>query len=203
MQHIELNRHSLDQISDAYNGLIKNIQLIDPEFKKSTVSRFRSKKDGIEKIAALSAIFLVKYTLFMNKLQYLNALPGVHKNTVPNSENSSHDKNHSSGNSSHDKNHSSGNFSKFNGYRGKKLPNNGTKKKERASKNKNRVTRKQEILAVITSRPATIADLSHTIGISKRNISTILSKLRNDGHLVKVTRLSSDNFLVEHCGFEK
>jgi len=192
MQHIELNRHSLDQISDAYNGLIKNIQLIDPEFKKSTVSRFRSKKDGIEKIAALSAIFLVKYTLFMNKLQYLNALPGVHKNTVPNSENSSHDKNHSSGN-----------FSKFNGYQGKKLPNNGTKKKERASKNKNRVTRKQEILAVITSRPATIADLSHTIGISKRNISTILSKLRNDGHLVKVTRLSSDDFLVEHCGFEK
>lgn len=183
-----LSNYSLQQLSNTYDGLIDSIKLLDSTFDRQKIGRFRSKQEGIEHVISLLSILVFKYGLFMNMCQMA---------TVTESSNFGKPRQQNE-NAMQPENAC---FVNFNGYTGKRLP----RPKNRDSCNLNntrwgtRKTRKEQILEILEDGPKTYKHIADTIGITQRNVSTVVTKLRQDGKLIRVTKVADRTYEAELC----
>ncbi len=196
MQQVALQQNSIQQISEAYNGLIGNIKLIDPSFNKPTVSRFRSKPEGIERVIALWAVFLFKYNTFTNFMQQqLETVPGVMPVQAP----TPTVKKKKPVNTSPPPVETVGTNAAFrnqNGYTGEKI-NYFCNCNSKGTKHDQRLIRRDQVIELLQQGPITTSEIAKVLCITNRNVSTIFTTLRKRGHRIMVTKEGIGNYVAE------
>ncbi len=60
-------------------------------------------------------------------------------------------------------------------------------------KSKSKIGRKQQVLAILNTGETTMTFISSHLDISKKNISSILTYLRREGHSIKTHRLGKEH----------
>lgn len=197
MQQIAtFNNYSLQQISDAYNGLIDNIKLLDGSFNKPKVSRFRSKPEGIERVMGLIGVLVLKYGLFMNMCQFASVPGGKTEKPEPVKQERPKQRKIIIEKKKPPIRESAQALRNQNGYTGTRvdskllMPFNSYTEDER-------LHRKQQILGMLEQGPITISDIAKSLSISNRNVSTVFTNLRKQGYRIIVTRLNKSDFLAE------
>lgn len=59
-----------------------------------------------------------------------------------------------------------------------------------------RVNRKAQVLEILNADTVTISNISRTLGITNRNVSSVLCYLRKDGHEIETARIGGETYVT-------